>query len=137
MHTTIIRKLFYAVLAGVFLFLVCAAQADSPSNWTCTNCGQTGNQGNFCPNCGAPAPSSSSASSALEQIPGETNRVKVRLQSVSANSYIVNRSDPSKWIPEHAVDGIESSCWQFSSLLPSCPPWLSQRKPPSSRICPA
>ena len=82
-----------------------------------------------CPNCGAAAPSAEAQNAEpsgqeeqgpevdehLEQIPGETDRVKVRPESVDASSYIVNKSDPDRWLPENAADGNETTCWQFSA----------------------
>ena len=55
------------------------------------------------------------ASSLLEQIPGESERVKVRLSGVEASSYIKNKQNPGRWLPENAADGDESTCWQFSA----------------------
>ena len=51
----------------------------------------------------------------LEQIPGETDRVKVRLQGVNAHTYIKNKQNPNKWAPQNAVDGDESTCWQYTA----------------------
>ncbi|MCQ2369172.1 MAG: hypothetical protein MJ007_01700 [Paludibacteraceae bacterium] len=33
-----------------------AAKAAKEAGWTCPQCGQSGNQGNFCINCGSPKP---------------------------------------------------------------------------------
>ena len=97
------------------VFLVSISYADS-AYWTCTICGQQQNSGNYCSNCGtARSRQNNSIDYLLEQIPGELNRVKVRLQSVSSNSYIINHADPDLWLPVHAADGDESTCWQFSS----------------------
>ena len=95
-------------------------------SWECSNCGETGNTGNFCSNCGAakpagasdpeePAGSGAEVNPQLEQIPGETDRVMVCLQGVSASSYIENKEEPTRWVPENAADGNESTCWQFSA----------------------
>ncbi len=97
----------------------CGAAKPS-ADWTCTNCGQTGNTGNFCFNCGAGKPDGSAAAvqavnDRLEQIPGETDRVKICLQSAEASSYIANKQDPGRWLPANATDGRESTCWQFSA----------------------
>ena len=101
------------ILTIVSLFSI--SYADT-AYWSCPNCGQQQNYGNYCSNCGAARPYQGNAVDySLEQIPGESNRVKVRLQSVSANSYIVNRAIPDRWLPERAADGDESTCWQFSS----------------------
>ena len=32
-----------------------AVQKDAPGTWTCNECGQAGNTGKFCQNCGYPA----------------------------------------------------------------------------------
>ena len=100
-----------------------ARPAAESGEWTCPECGQAGNTGNFCNNCGTARPGSEAGTSQaartvdehLEQIPGESDRVKVRLASVNASSYIVNKKKPSQWVPENAVDGDESTCWQFSA----------------------
>ena len=88
--------------------------AKPAEDWTCTSCGQKGNTGNFCSNCGAakPASGSQTVNEWLEQIPGETNRVKICLQGVEASDYITNRKNPNKWLPQNAVDGDQSTCWQ-------------------------
>ena len=89
--------------------------------WTCPDCGQQGNTGNFCSNCGAKKPAGSTAAVSskvntdLEQIPGETDRVKVIANRIEASSYIANKKDPGRWRPENAADGNETTCWQFSS----------------------
>ena len=89
------------------------------AEWTCAECGQAGNTGNFCSNCGAGKPDGNAAvqvvNERLEQIPGETERVKICLQGVEASSYIANKQDPSRWVPANATDGRESTCWQFSA----------------------
>ncbi len=103
----------------------CATPRPSAS-WACSVCGQQGNTGNFCSNCAAPRPSAGQApaqpaaqpaqvNDQLEQIPGETNRVKVRVRSVEGDPYIRNAEDASRWVPGNAADGDESTCWQFSS----------------------
>ncbi len=87
-------------------------------DWTCASCGQTGNTGNFCTNCGASKPAESSQTAVnewLEQIPGEKNKVKIRLASVDASDYISPSKEPNKWLPSLAVDGNETTCWQVSS----------------------
>ena len=92
------------------------------ADWTCPDCGQTGNAGNFCSNCGAGRPDTDvsarkeqQADEQLEKIPGETDRVKICLQSVDASSYISNAQDPARWLPGNAADGDPSTCWQFSA----------------------
>lgn len=141
------RKLVAIVIIMALLLPLCTL-ADS-GEWTCTNCGKTGNTGKFCPDCAAARPSSewtcpkcgnagntgsfciecgsarpdatvetavsSTVSDDLEQIPGETNRVKVIVNGVNASSFIVNKQDPNRWKPENAIDGNETTCWQFSS----------------------
>ena len=89
----------------------CAAARPS-GVWTCPDCGQAGNTGNYCSNCAAPR---SAVNGELEQIPGETDRVKIRVKSVEASSYIVNKTNPYRWQPSNAADGDESTCWQFSA----------------------
>ena len=96
----------------------CGAAKPSES-WECDQCGETGNTGNFCTNCGAAKPDGSgeaeenlSVNEWLEQIPGETGRVKVCLQGVDASGYIKNKKNPDKWLPKNAADGDPSTCWQ-------------------------
>lgn len=131
-----------AVLALVLTILAGGALADA---WVCPVCGQTGNTGFFCPNCGNPAPAEESWTCAvcgltgntgyfctycgagkpqetepslvnpyLEQIPGQTDRVKVSVDTVDASSYIKNGQEPTRWLPVNAADGDESTCWQYS-----------------------
>ena len=98
----------------------CGAVRPDEETWTCLSCGQSGNKDNFCAHCGAARPDTSASFSwtvdeGLEQIPGEDNRVKICLSRVEASSYIVNKQNPSRWLPDNAVDGDESTCWQFSA----------------------
>ena len=122
-----------AVLLALALAACAAASADGWARWpewTCPVCGMPGNTGNYCPNCACPRPSNASGypwyGSGLEQIPGEWDRVKIRVGSVTANSYIVNRRNESLWIPSHAADGDDSTCWQFSTQsVPFGRVWLN------------
>ena len=103
------------------------ATARPAADWICPNCGQPGNTGNFCSNCATARPDLSADVSSqqtgetvavnpsLEQIPGETDRVKVIPGFTSASSYIINKQKPNRWIPGNATDGDESTCWQFSA----------------------
>ena len=140
------------MLAIFMIMILCcfsgsAALADG--SWTCPNCGQEGNTGNFCGNCAAARPSEewvcpncgqvnttnfctncaaakpsggqpaeaapAAVNDQLEQIPGESDQVKVKVQSVSGEPYISNGGDAGRWKPEKAADGDETTCWQFSS----------------------
>ncbi len=98
------------------LFCPNCGQAAPAREWTCPNCGQTGNTGQFCPNCGQAAAQTAATevNPALEQIPGETNRVRVRVATVEASTYIVNKSEPNRWVPANVNDNNETTCWQFS-----------------------
>ncbi len=100
----------------------CGAQRPAPAEWTCPVCGLEGNTGNFCPNCGAQRSdngeavqqaSQLSVDPNLEQIPGETDRVKVCLISADASDYYTPSANPEKWLPRNAVDGNETTCWQY------------------------
>ncbi len=102
------------------------ATARPSADWTCPSCGQEGNTGKFCSNCATARPDGTGEASAektpsaavnnnLEQIPGETDRVKVIPSEVEASSFIANKKDPNKWKPENAIDGNETTCWQFST----------------------
>ncbi len=105
------RRLLLKALLFCFLLTaaVCVAEAEE---WICPKCGKTGNTRLFCPQCGQAAPTT--INSALEQIPGETARVRVRVASVEASSYIINKSEPNRWIPANVNDNDETTCWQFS-----------------------
>lgn len=92
------------------------------TDWDCPSCGQEGNTGNFCTNCGAARPDAQdpqtdqqTVNEHLEQIPGETDKVKVLLKDAEASSFIVNKKNPDLWIPANAVDNNETTCWQFSA----------------------
>ena len=99
----------------------CGTKAPA-AGWFCPECGQE-NTGNFCINCGAQKPGSETPTEPaaqaavnpyLEQIPGETDRVKVSVDTVDATSYIKNADESSRWLPINAADNDESTCWQFS-----------------------
>ena len=110
-------------LTGLILALVLAAAAcpalseEEGTFWDCPNCEQTRNMGNYCSYCGEPRPTEETADTNedLEQIPGETDRVKIAAVQVAAASYIVNKQEPDRWLPENAADGNETTCWQFST----------------------
>ena len=93
------------------------------ADWTCPNCGHAGNTGNFCSECGTARPdgniqpqqNAQAVDPQLEQIPGETDKVRILLQDVEASSYIENADNPAKWMPWNAADNDESTCWQFSA----------------------
>ena len=105
------------------------ATARPTEEWTCPNCGQGGNTGNFCSNCATARPNEANAGIStaatstqattvnehLEQISGYSDRVKVIPSRVEASSYIANKKNPNLWIPGNAIDGNETTCWQFSS----------------------
>ena len=112
------------------------ATARPSTDWTCPNCGQGGNTGNFCSNCATARPDaadtgigtsatdteagigtavSTTVNEHLEQIPGYTDRVKVIPNRIDASSYIANKKNPNLWIPGNAIDGNETTCWQFST----------------------
>ncbi len=58
---SIMRTLKVLCLALLALAIIaCASQAES--GWVCRTCGQAGNSGNFCPNCGARRPDAGPAS---------------------------------------------------------------------------
>ena len=56
MKKAVIRLLALALVAALAYGISCAL-ADG-GDWTCENCGQAGNIGNFCFNCAAPRPDS-------------------------------------------------------------------------------
>ena len=74
-------------------------------DWTCPDCGNRGNTGNFCTSCGSARPDTNAApanasepavtvNENLEQIPGETDLVKVIPNQVNASSFISNKKNP-------------------------------------------
>ncbi|MBQ7454956.1 MAG: hypothetical protein IJS53_00815, partial [Clostridia bacterium] len=107
----------FSLLAALILVLG-TVPALAEGEWACPNCGKADNTGNFCSNCGAArpaeAPEAPEFNDQLEQIPGETDCVKVLVYSVDAHDYIVAK-DPMRWYFTNAVDGNEKTCWQFSS----------------------
>ena len=50
------KKTLSLILSLCLLLAVLAAPALADTAWTCENCGQTGNTGAFCPNCGVARP---------------------------------------------------------------------------------
>ncbi len=52
---------------------------------------------------------------ALEPINGRPGKYKVPVMSISASGYIVNANDSYMFIPEKMIDGIDETCWQFST----------------------
>ena len=118
------KRRLIAVMLSIMLTLPVGVLSESTA-WTCPNCSQTGNTGNFCSNCAAARPDGSTVISEpappavvnehLEQIPGETDRVKVIPNKVDASSFIANKKNPGLWAPENAIDRNETTCWQFSS----------------------
>ena len=103
-------------------FCVNCGAARPAEEWTCAVCGQTGNTGRFCPGCGTardadngtPEAPQAAVNPNLEQIPGESERVKIRLQGVDASVYIEAGENPNKWAPGNAADGNETTCWQYN-----------------------
>ena len=118
-----IKRFMSCLLVFLLAASLCAGAAAENASWTCPDCGQEGNTGNYCSNCAAPRPAGSGQAAAreaavseqLEQIPGETDRVRVCVKDVKASSYIVNRQNPSMWLPSNVADGNETTPWQFSS----------------------
>lgn len=112
-----IRRWTALTLLLLLAILPAAAPAEA-GNWLCPNCGQE-SSGNFCSNCATPRPEGGTEGTAvdghLEQIPGETDWVKVIPFQAEASSYIVNKKNPSLWVPANAIDGNETTCWQFSA----------------------
>ncbi len=104
--------------------------------WACPQCGQTGNTGSFCTACAFPKPVQGAVSPWLEQIPGETDRVKVRTGEVTASDFIQNRQNPALWQPSNAADGNETTCWQFSSKKAGAlgGTWLEMKLPAAQTV---
>ena len=131
-------KRMLAIFMIMILCCLSGSAALADGSWTCPNCGQEGNTGNFCGNCAAARPSEewvcpncgqvnttnfctncaaakpsgeqpaeaapAAVNDQLEQIPGESDHVKVKVQSVSGEPYISNGGDAGRWKPEKAAD---------------------------------
>ena len=74
MKKSVVRLLAALLVLMIAMGSVCAF-ADY-EEWTCPKCNKTGNTKDYCPNCGTARPVQA-VSEWLEQIPGETERVKV------------------------------------------------------------
>ena len=119
------NKRLIALLLSLTLVLPVFALAEG-GEWICTECGKK-NSENFCSNCGAPRPAGNGKTEVnenLEQIPGETDKVKVIAGGAEASSYIKPRKEPTKWVPENVIDGNKSTCWQFSAKKGLAGNWI-------------
>lgn len=110
-----------AVLLLPVLILCLTVQAFPPRvraeavSWSCPDCGQTGNTGKFCPDCGVPKPSAPDVNEDLRQIPGETDRVAVSVHRIDGSSFIVGKKNKFLYAPENALRDDPASCWRFSA----------------------
>ena len=112
------------LILAVLLLLPLWAGAES-EYWICPGCGQGGNNGNFCTNCGAAHPISD-VIEGLTQIPGETDHVKVDVLRIDGSSYIRAKKDKYLYEPAKAIDENAATCWQFSAKnTKKNPPWLA------------
>ena len=118
-ESKLMAKRMLAIFMIMILCCLSGSAALADGSWTCPNCGQEGNTGNFCGNCAAARPSEewvcpncgqvnttnfctncaaakpsggqpaeaapAAVNDQLEQIPGESDHVKVKVQSVSGN----------------------------------------------------
>ena len=127
------KRLLSAILLLFLLALPLCASAES-APWICEACGQEGNTGNFCPNCGAARPAGTEPETETEpepeenltQIPGETDWVSVDILRVDGSDYIPGKKDKYQFAPWDATDGKPETCWQFSvKNAKKKAPWLS------------
>ena len=51
----------------------------------------------------------------LLPIPGKQGVLQIPLSYITATSYIVNSNQPDMFVPDRMNDGIETTCWQFST----------------------
>ena len=129
--------LLLAVLTALALLCGCAC-AEEPSSWICPACGQVGNTGNFCPECGSPRPASETSEASdgsgdsdeiidgLTQIPGETDRVMADILRIDGSGYVRDKKDPYRFEPGSAADHRDDTCWQVSAKnLKKNQPWLA------------
>lgn len=115
-----------AFLMALLLALPLCAAAEYEA-WICPACGQERNTGNFCPNCGGPRPvPDTEVNPELEQIPGETDRVKVDFDRIDSSGYITAKKDRYLYAHWNATDDDLTTCWQFSAKnAKKNPPWLA------------
>lgn len=106
------RVLLRRALLMILLLLCVRAGAESAA-WTCPACGQDGNTGNYCPECGAARPVSE-VNDGLTQIPGETDRVMVDILRIDGSGFVRDRKDKFLYAPEKAIDEDETTCWQVA-----------------------
>ena len=52
---------------------------------------------------------------ALRPIDGKPGCLEVPVASISATSYLTGKEDPNEYSPERMIDGIDETCWQFST----------------------
>ena len=108
------RRILLLLLSLLLILPIFAFSESEP--WTCPSCGQTGNTGNFCPNCAAGRPiSDTEVNLNLTQIRGETNRVMVNILRIDGSSYITAKKNKYQYAPEKAIDEDPSTCWEFSA----------------------
>ena len=106
------------LLALALVFPLCTGA--EPVIWVCPACGQTGNDGNFCPECGAARPAEDTGDTEIEindnltQIPGETDRVMVGILRIDGSGWVKDRKDKYLYAPDKAIDEKSETCWQFS-----------------------
>lgn len=112
-----------ALVLMLALLPLCAGAEDSW--WICPECGQGGNNGNYCTNCGAARPETE-VNDGLTQIPGETDRVMVNILRIDGSSYIKGKKDQYQYASWNATDEDDTTCWQFSAKnIKKKNPWLA------------
>ena len=87
-------------------------------NWVCPNCGQTDNDGNFCPQCGAARsvePDLELIDGNVSVIPGERDWVMVNILRIDGSDYVKAKKDKYQYAPWQATDEDASTCWQFTA----------------------
>ena len=101
-------KRFLSLLLVFMLLMASAALADT--NWNCPNCGQVGNNDNYCPHCGTRRPSQASSTDLgnvptpmpTEQVPLAPGEVQigdiVTFGSYEQDGDTRNGAEPIRWI---------------------------------------
>lgn len=101
------KRIMACILAAALLLGAACALGEGQS-WTCPDCGQTGNTGNFCPNCACPRP----AQTAVSSTSAYSARLRMRLST---------RSGPGTYFDEPG--SFFSKDWQSAAVWVLAKAW--------------